>query len=165
MSHFYEALDWIDTVILSLEYSDSAYSRAGRRENPMGLVDGHSEDVNFLALSYVWGPSSGQTGAKDHDHIGQTEVVVEDAMSATIALGYTYLWVDRHCITVEDENVQQQQLLNMMAVYENSEVTIVVAAGKGFTFGIPGVSRARIPQPYTRIRGHILTATLSMHGY
>lgn len=60
------------------------------------LIDVHtkqiitaSPDCKYIALSYVWGDTSA------HNVEGPFPLVVEDAMSATKALGCQYLWVDR----------------------------------------------------------------------
>ncbi|KAJ3528415.1 hypothetical protein NM208_g10210 [Fusarium decemcellulare] len=121
------------------------------------IVDGLSEVDRFVALSYVWGPQPDQAAATDHRRVEDAEPVVEDAIHATVSLGYKYLWVDRHCITNEDQEVRKRQLLDMNAVYENAQVTIVAAAGEDSSYGLPGVSRVR-GQPYAKIQGHLLTA-------
>ncbi|OAL17742.1 hypothetical protein AYO20_11799 [Fonsecaea nubica] len=117
-----------------------------------------SAALRFVALSYVWGPSPKTKGPSDHDRVENAECVIEDAIHVTLELGYRYLWVDRHCITDENEDMHKEQLLHMNAVYENAEVTIVAAAGRDSTFGLPGVSRARLDRPYARVQGHALTA-------
>ncbi|KAF5007194.1 hypothetical protein FDECE_6456 [Fusarium decemcellulare] len=89
------------------------------------IVNGQSGIDQFVALSYVWGPQPDQAAAADHHRVEDAEPVVEDTIRATIALGYRYLWVDRHCITNEDQEVRKRQLLDMNAVYENAQVTIV----------------------------------------
>ncbi|KAI8689562.1 NACHT domain-containing protein [Fusarium sp. Ph1] len=121
------------------------------------IVDGQPAINQFVALSYVWGPSARNPATVDDVRVENAERVVEDAIRATQALGYRYLWVDRHCITREDEDIRGKQLLQMNAVYANAQVTIVAAAGKDSAFGLPGVSRPR-QQPYARIQGHSLVA-------
>ncbi|RSL74450.1 hypothetical protein CEP53_000294 [Fusarium sp. AF-6] len=121
------------------------------------IVDGQLAMDEFVALSYVWGPSARKPATMDHVRVEHAERVVEDAIRVTQALGYRYLWVDRHCITNEDEKIRKRQLLEMNAVYANAQVTIVAAAGEDSAFGLPGVSRAR-QQPYARVQGHSLVA-------
>ncbi|RSM07160.1 hypothetical protein CDV31_008712 [Fusarium ambrosium] len=121
------------------------------------IVDGQSAMDEFVALSYVWGPSACKPATMDHVRVEHAERVVEDAIRVTQALGYRYLWVDRHCITNEDEKIRKRQLLEMNAVYANAQVTIVAAAGEDSAYGLPGVSRAR-QQPYARVQGHSLVA-------
>ncbi|RTE83933.1 hypothetical protein BHE90_001520 [Fusarium euwallaceae] len=121
------------------------------------IVDGQSAMDEFVALSYVWGPSARKPATMDHVRVEHAERVVEDAIRVTQALGYRYLWVDRHCITNEDEKIRKRQLLEMNAVYANAQVTIVAAAGEDSAYGLPGVSRAR-QQPCARVQGHSLVA-------
>ncbi|KAJ4309251.1 hypothetical protein N0V84_011613 [Fusarium piperis] len=121
------------------------------------IVDGQPVMNQFVALSYVWGSSAREPATVDHDRVENAERVVEDAILATQALGCRYLWVDRHCITNEDEEIRRRQLQEMNSVYANAQVTFVAAAGKDSTFGLPGVSRTR-QQPYARIQGHALVA-------
>ncbi|KAF4975350.1 hypothetical protein FZEAL_7848 [Fusarium zealandicum] len=125
------------------------------------IVEGRADVDQFVALSYVWGHSPADLGGTDHTRVGEAECVVEDAIVATLALGYTYLWVDRHCIVVADDKVRREQLSAMKTVYANAEVTIVAAAGNDSSFGLPGVNsaRARIRQPCVQVQGHLLTAT------
>ena len=121
------------------------------------VVDSLSGSDQFVALSYVWGPPAEQGGCEDHGRVGKAERVVEDAIRVTTALGYKYLWVDRHCVTQDNADVRQQQLLSMNKVYENAEITIVVAAGQDSSFGIPGVGvRSRLRQPSAQVHGHVL---------
>ncbi|RSL54689.1 hypothetical protein CEP54_009750 [Fusarium duplospermum] len=121
------------------------------------IIDGQLAMDEFVALSYVWGPSARKPTTVDHVRVERAERVVEDAIQVTLGLGYRYLWVDRHCITNEDEKIRKRQLLEMNAVYANAQVTIVAAAGEDSAFGLPGVSRAR-QQPYARVQDHALVA-------
>lgn len=114
--------------------------------------------VPFAALSYVW-------GAAPNDQTDYTtlsglslEPVVEDAIRITASLGYEYLWVDRYCITQRRGTVQVEQIRHMNSVYEGAEVTLIAAAGKDASFGLPGVGRqARNTQAMVIAQGHILT--------
>ncbi|KAK4165515.1 ankyrin repeat-containing domain protein [Cladorrhinum sp. PSN259] len=115
--------------------------------------------VPFVALSYVWGPPVAVPDRMDHGLVEEAEQVVQDAIRATLALGYSYLWVDRHCIAREDEFVRNEQLNNMHLVYLGAEVTIIAAAGKDSSFGLPGVGPcARVSRPCIPVKGSILTS-------
>ncbi|UPK95820.1 hypothetical protein LCI18_006755 [Fusarium solani-melongenae] len=118
--------------------------------------------VSFVALSYVWGiiPPAQGTHSGNSTSLDDTRVepVVEDAIYVTKKLGYTHLWVDRHCIRQDNDEIQAVQLRHMNAVYQAAEVTIVAAAGNDSSFGLPGVKRrARRPQVSAEIQGHMLT--------
>lgn len=60
--------------------------------------------VSFVALSYVWGPMPVINGP--HSNLLDdywVDPVVEGTVCVTAKLGYTHLWVDRHCIFQDDE--------------------------------------------------------------
>lgn len=135
----------------------------------VGMDSATSTTATFLALSYVWGPLppgpiTNRVGCK----ITATERVVEDAICATVQLDYRYLWVDRHCITTEDEDAdaprrRAEGLQSMNRVYENAEATIVAVAGRDSSFGLPGIRStakpiARHPQVCRRVQGHLLSS-------
>lgn len=95
----------------------------------------------YLALSYVWGPPS-----------GDWPQTIMDAVEVTRRLGERYLWVDRTCID-QTNDVEKEFFVNKMdAIYEGAEFTIVCAAGDARS-GLPGVNTVsrnpvtRTPQP------------------
>ena len=117
-----------------------------------------STQKRYVALSYVWGPYK-RAELDDSDRLGKVESVVEDAMHVTLQLGFTYLWVDRHCINQNDEAIMKEQLHTMDMLYRNAELTIIAAAGSNSSFGLPGVrGQSRVAQPCSKIKGHILTS-------
>lgn len=71
---------------------------------------------------------------------------VEDAITPTKELGYSYLWVDRFCITPNDTLERRQQIGQMGQIYARAEATIIAAAGNNPHHGLPGMrKRQRIP--------------------
>lgn len=115
--------------------------------------------IPFVALGYVWGPLLEDSNTEEQDQPDKVEIVVEDAIRVTLELGHSYLWVDRHCIREQDKAKMHEQLQNMNFMYQNAGITIIAAAGQDSSFGLPGAScRARLPQPYAQIKGHILTS-------
>ncbi|KAF5983503.1 ankyrin repeat-containing protein [Fusarium coicis] len=122
----------------------------------------------YVALSYVWGKSQGSQQSakqKQQDSLGRkgdgsVDPTIEDAMSVTLELGYTYLWVDRYCVVQEgNEAVKQEQLRHMHLVYANAEVTLIAAAGEDSSAGLRGVpGRPRSRQPSAFIQGHALAS-------
>ena len=106
----------------------------------------------YLALSYVWGAASPQTGRKQNqdvsslsEPVGQT---IRDALQATIELGFDFLWVDKYCIDQSEEHSMVQQIGKMDQIFEGATATIVAAAGDNACAGLPGVSNiARSEQP------------------
>lgn len=103
----------------------------------------------YITLSYTWGSSSNRESfsSKLPD---QVPLTVKDAISVTISLNYTCLWIDRYCIDQRyyidqnNKNDVAEQVGKMDLIYQNSELTLVAAAGKDPSYGLPGVSsRAR----------------------
>lgn len=104
----------------------------------------NSHSVPYVAMSYVWGQSTGeevlQTMMSNHSTFLQHDVFskpenyscipddIHVAMHITRALGLKYLWCDRFCITQDDLDVKAKQIANMASIYAHSVVTIVCAA-------------------------------------
>ena len=107
------------------------------------VVRAPSDNTRYVALSYVWGSQSADSKAP-------FARVVADAMAATLALGFDYLWVDKHCINQDDADEKAEQIAAMDHIYLKAEVTIMAAACADSCFGLPGVShdapRNPVPQ-------------------
>jgi len=86
----------------------------------------------FVALSYVWGGRAQQPSATS-----PWPKVVQDAVTATKALSFRYLWVNRHCIPEGDKH---NQISRMDLIYRRAQLTIVATAGQDADYGLPGVS-------------------------
>ena len=115
----------------------------------------------YLTLSYLWGPSRDSESQDSDDLTGRLPTTIEDAITVTRKLGFTYLWVDRYCICQDDEIDKHHQIAHMDIIYQNSEATIIDAAGVNPWHGLPGVScTPRYPQPKARIGDHVLISTL-----
>jgi hypothetical protein len=118
------------------------------------VVEERPWSEKYVALSYVWGPPS-----------GDWPKTVLDAVEVTKQLGEQYLWVDRLCIN--QSNLQEKQFLisKMDAIYEGAEFTIVAAAGDART-GLTGVSTTtRKLQPLVDLKQRIRTATPNPDPY
>lgn len=90
----------------------------------------------YVALSYVWGPST-----EDWPR------TVTDAVHVTKAMGERYLWVDRLCIDQSNFDEKMELISRMDDIYAGAELTIVNVAGDATT-GLPGVLETpRTPQP------------------
>ncbi|MCJ1456806.1 hypothetical protein MMC28_007171 [Mycoblastus sanguinarius] len=115
------------------------------------LVEDRPWSESYVALSYVWGPPSGDWSK-----------TILDAVEVTKQLGEQYLWVDRLCIN--QSNLQEKQFLvsKMNAIYEGAEFTIVAAAGDART-GLPGVkTKSRKSQPLVELKGRIRTTSAAL---
>lgn len=114
------------------------------------VVPAPSGAPKFVALSYVWG--SGREPRRECQMVDghltlpdRCPETIEDAITVAMKLGFLYLWVDQYCIN-EEPNARHAQIANMDIIYKVSTVTIIAAAGNGSGYGLPGVSRPRIPQ-------------------
>lgn len=104
----------------------------------------HGPKMPYVALSYVWGQPKAQREVTNGKQLPtQLSLLIRDAMAATLAMGFLYLWVDRYCIDQDNPEVVHQQIQQMGAIYGNAEVTIIAAAGQDENYGLPGVGRSR----------------------
>lgn len=119
-----------------------------------GEVIEAKENDPYVALSYVWGHNS--ASRQNSSEYPQT---VQDAITATLKLGYTRLWVDKYCIDQRNQLETQKQLQQMDAIYKEAVVNLIAAAGTHADYGLPGVSkRCRAPTPSVTIRQQSLSA-------
>ncbi|KAK8062837.1 hypothetical protein PG997_014934 [Apiospora hydei] len=113
----------------------------------------------YVALSYVWEKSGGACGSIREEGgrkwlPEKLSAVIRDSIEVTKALGYRYLWVDKFCIDQNDPATKHDQIQHMDAIYQNSALTIISAAGIDETHGLPGVSgTARRRQLIIRAEG------------
>lgn len=105
------------------------------------IIATNDPNISYLALSYLWGDES--SNKTRPSMVPQT---IRDAIYATIALGYEYLWVDRYCIP-QDSATKHDMIRNMHRIYENAELTIIAVAGADPHYGLPGISRDRVSRP------------------
>lgn len=132
------------------------------QDNPMNLwvMDCRTKKLvaalpqcQYIALSYVWGQD-----------LSQFPEVVKDAMIVTLRLGFTYLWIDRYCMSELSEKQKLLQIADMDNIYERAQVTIIAAAGDNADCGLPGIGHvSRIEQPVIQIGKHLL-ASSHIHG-
>jgi hypothetical protein len=114
----------------------------------------------YVTLSYVWGTEQSAVPFSD-DLPAALPPTIADAITVTLNLGYQFLWVDRYCINQADKTEAHAQIQRMGSIYQDSDLTIIAAAGQGPSYGLPGVGkRHRKPQPVARISGHLLVGAL-----
>lgn len=92
----------------------------------------------YVTLSYMWGSISGSNEYSESLPEG-LPCTIEDAITVTRKLGFRYLWIDRYCINQQCEEEKAEQVQKMDLIYQNSEVTIIAAAGQDPLYGLPGV--------------------------
>ncbi|KAI1329928.1 heterokaryon incompatibility protein-domain-containing protein [Xylariaceae sp. FL0255] len=131
-----------------------------RREASLNLINCQQRKVynlsdlksdsypEYVALSYVWGDNAGQQKIPSGKNNLPPALpqVVEDSIQVALKLGYSYLWVDKYCVDSQDKAKKHEQLMHMDSVYQNAALTIVAAAGANESYGLPGISKKRIPQ-------------------
>ena len=121
------------------------------------LVEECNLDTPYIALSYVWGMAGDICEAyrdtNGKKRLPQTlSLVIEDSIKVTKALGYRYLWIDKFCIDQNSSDLKHDQIRQMDAIYRNSELTIISAAGSDENHGLPGVGiRDRSKQPIVKL--------------
>ena len=112
------------------------------------------DDVQYAALSYVWGDyiyarldnrtikkySNEQALAPESVNLPQAIV---DAMEVARRVGLRYLWVDALCIKQDDESEKDTQIGQMDKIYASAAVTIVAADGRNANAPLKGVSTER----------------------
>jgi hypothetical protein len=142
--------------------SDSVSSIAGFKLidcNTRGIVDG--QGISYATLSYVWGANSGPKFSYPlHRLPEQVPNTVEDAIIAVQALGFRYLWIDRYCINQADRQEVSEQVTKMDLIYNNSELTIIAAAGDDSNYGLPGIRPRCVSQPHGRVQKHYLISSM-----
>jgi hypothetical protein len=105
--------------------------------------------MEYVALSYVWGiKPSAKTGPEASMRAGNAlpehlPAVIGDAIKASLALGFQFLWVDKYCIDQKNQATKHKQIFHMDAVYKHASLTIIAAAGTDESTGLPGVTQDR----------------------
>ncbi|KAH7007350.1 heterokaryon incompatibility protein-domain-containing protein [Ilyonectria destructans] len=118
----------------------------------------------YVALSYVWG--DGPLAMPATTRLATTQLPKEvprtmrDAITATLTLGFQYIWIDRYCINQQIQEEVDEQVPKMDLIYNNAQLTIIAAAGEDPGHGLPGVSRRWIRQPSARIGNHLLVSSM-----
>jgi hypothetical protein len=125
-----------------------------------------STDVRYTGLSYVWGKNQNFQLLKDNKvrlmaglEYSELPKTIQDAVTVTRRLGYSYLWVDalydkenyrytyangnRSCIIQDSDDDKARELPNMHSVYKNSVVTIVAAIAQAATEGFLHVQQSQ----------------------
>ncbi|KAH7142162.1 heterokaryon incompatibility protein-domain-containing protein [Dactylonectria macrodidyma] len=129
------------------------------------LIDCKADEIipacgqQYVALSYVWGkgPVAIPTSTRLPKKVPKT---IRDAITATLALGFQYLWIDRYCINQQIKEEVDEQVPKMDLIYNNAQLTIIAAAGKDPEHGLPGVSRRPLRQPSAKIGKHFLVSSM-----
>jgi hypothetical protein len=92
----------------------------------------------YAALSYAWGVTSPPSLSSGRLKRGQLPKTIQDAMFTITAIGLRFLWIDRFCLS-QDDQTRREQILHMDQIYSHAEMTIVALKGDP-SFGLPGVN-------------------------
>ncbi len=123
-----------------------------RDQSILELHDAHLAELQFVALSYVWGTTQPvrllkatrddlqKSGALSQLQLPRT---VSDSMSLVELLGFRYLWVDALCIIQDDPDDHHYQIANMATVYSMAFLTVIAASGENSSAGLPGLGSSR----------------------
>ena len=117
------------------------------------IVDG-STVKEYLTLSYVWGMAAQFMLTKDvvedstsEDYFGSfgTKIPksIRDAMQVCRNIGVRHLWVDALCIVQDDNEDKEDQIGLMDEIYGRALAVLIVAAGDGADYGIPGMGEKK----------------------
>lgn len=111
-------------------------------------------NCHYVALSYVWGTNH-VTAPRDLSNWSLVPTLIQDAVVATIELGYDFLWVDFYCIPQDDAVEMDRQIRNMNKIYSEAQATIIAACSESAATGLSGVS--------SNIRQRSMTATVGQN--
>ncbi|KAI1308253.1 HET-domain-containing protein [Xylaria venustula] len=122
------------------------------------VVTRTAQDTTYVALSYVWGSSATSEEPSVNGQLSiKLPATVEDAISVTLQLGYSYLWVDRYCINQHGGEEKAQEIARMDEIYQGAEIVIIDSSGDDPSLGLPGVSR-----PRSAVQPHVTTTTQTL---
>lgn len=163
-----EGVNW--TAIKNwLHHCDTNHIRCGAISDMEALrvIDCNTQTLTYLsnpsdkyvALSYVWGKSVGSS-KRQTVNLDAVPALVADSIHVVKSLGLRYLWIDRYCISQNDEEEKHTLIQNMGSIYSNSKLTIIAACCEDPSWGLPGVSsRRRKKQASAQVGTHSLVST------
>jgi hypothetical protein len=116
-------------------------------------IEDYVANTPYVSLSYVWGKSKDDSRPIETIEGRRTmpqllPPVIRDSIQVTKALGYQHLWVDKFCIDQDAAKIKHDQIQQMDAIYKNSQLTIISAAGQDESYGLPGVGVRDRPNQY-----------------
>ncbi|KAK4186780.1 heterokaryon incompatibility protein-domain-containing protein [Podospora australis] len=109
-------------------------------------------DLDYTALSYVWGINQKASLVTDNEHALEITgamnseflpATLEDSICVTKAAGVKYVWIDALCILQDHIEDISEQIGNVGRIYSRARFTII-ACGESASAGLPGL------QPGTR---------------
>ncbi|KAK1840160.1 heterokaryon incompatibility protein [Colletotrichum chrysophilum] len=115
--------------------------------DPPRLQITNNELGNFVALSHCWGFSVDGAGPpmtrrnSIGTHVRAIDQVTlprnfKDAIAVTLALGFTYIWIDSLCIVQDDGEDWAKEAASMKSVYENAALVLATSSSDNVSRGI-----------------------------
>jgi hypothetical protein len=123
-----------------------------------------TEEMEYIALSYVWGPQTLGSSTVSAGKMDETmqEVLpeefpqcIEDGMEFVKRLNLRYLWVDRYYIQQVHATDKKFRIGQMSNIYGRAYATIC-ALGPHDNHGLPGISRPRHSNHFSGRSGNIV---------
>jgi len=109
-------------------------------------------DYRYVALSYVWGRSTGHALQLLMENLesfqeekalermwDQVPATIQHAIKLVRRIGETYIWIDRLCIVQDDLEIKQEQINQMAFIYGNAYFTLVATAAYSAEEGLRGI--------------------------
>jgi hypothetical protein len=108
------------------------------------LVDGSTDCVPYVALSYRWGALEAvwQTTTQNLDSrqvqfsINDLPKTLSDTVKVTRDLGFRWLWIDSLCIVQNDRDDWAREAVKMASIYQNAIVTIAADSSQDAKAGL-----------------------------
>jgi hypothetical protein len=99
--------------------------------------------VPYLTLSYCWGgdqefktTEKSLLTSKGVVNVSELPQTIKDAVTVTMEMGYSYLWVDSICIMQDNDKDRTNEIARMPAIYNNAICCIAASfpthVGQGF---------------------------------
>jgi Heterokaryon incompatibility protein (HET) len=115
----------------------------------ISLLEAQGDEIHpYVALSYCWGGEQPHKTTKanikhygdsilpsDVSHDAYLPSTIRDAISITLELGFSHLWIDSFCICQDDEEDKLIEISLMPSIYRNAVVTIAAANSSGVNKG------------------------------
>ncbi|KIX95813.1 uncharacterized protein Z520_08521 [Fonsecaea multimorphosa CBS 102226] len=128
------------------------------------LVELSGKKVEYITLSYCWGPGSAVTTTstnlsqmRERIDWDTLPVLFQDAITITRRLNISYLWIDGLCIIQDDKKDWETESSKMSDIYEASYVTIAADTCKNNTHRCLVHRPKRLRLEYRNTRGKAFT--------
>ncbi|QIW97118.1 hypothetical protein AMS68_002636 [Peltaster fructicola] len=108
------------------------------------LAEVNNQDLRYVALSHCWGSNSqplvtNSSNVRIHISLGidilQLPLTFQDAVTATLKLGFDHLWIDTLCIIQDSEDDWSTECQKMGGIYSNAVLTIAPPGAKDVNTG------------------------------